>query len=341
MDENEKKGDFDTHSHEGVWRDTLTETFGGEDIALIVKDLESNYLFLSLDDEALVNIAQQFELVEYELGSTIIEQGNNSIAASENECGYYYYLLAEGECVVLKDGTQVHGKHGTIKPGMSFGENTMLNYGSARTATIIASEPSPRTGTVIVYRLKQSAYRKAVGSDVVTTLKHRIDEIQYVVDILSGVNTKVNKGTIIRPYKPSSFWLGRQWSGTILQFVGRKVVVMTVSTAFLGIFINVMIRNYAPGSEEAILTQLELVGGWWSTLSPLTTFVTTFFLSESYQFRKKFYITTRIVQGLLKNDVNLISASTAPRSKSGGTLTEGAAEALDDVACATGIRSFC
>ena len=116
---------------------------------------------------------------------------------------------------------------------------------------------------------------------------------------------------------------------------------MTVSTTFLGIFINVMIRNYAPGSEEAILTQLELAGGWWSTLSPLTTFVTTFFLSESYQFRKKFYITTRIVQGLLKNDVNLISASTAPRSKSGGTLTEGAAEALDDVACATGIRSFC
>ena len=113
---------------------------------------------------------------------------------------------------------------------------------------------------------------------------------------------------------------------------------MMVSTAFLGILINVMIRNYAPGSEEAILTQLELAGGWWWST---TTFVTTFFLSESYQFRKKFYITTRIVQGLLKNDVNLISASTAPRSKSGGTLTEGAAEALDDVACATGIRSFC
>lgn len=334
-----KKGDVDTHRHEWNWhkstRNSVTLEDSG-DIALIVKELGSNYLFFSLDDKAIVDIARQFELVEYEPGSTIIEQGE-SIAASVHECGDYYYILADGECVVLKDGKLVHGKHGIIQAGTSFGENTMLYDRSVRTATIIASEPSPRTGTIAVYRLKQSIYRKAVGSDEVTNLKNHIKEIQSVVDILSGVNTKVKKGTIIRPYKPSSLWLGKQWRGTVLQFVGREVAVMVVSTALLGIFVNVVIRNYAPGYEEAILGQLELVGGWWSTLSPLTTFVTTFFLAESYQFWKRFYDTTRCVQGRL-HDINLISASTAARSKNGGQLTEGAAAALDDIARITRLQ---
>lgn len=162
-------------------------------------------------------------------------------------------------------------------------------YKTRRTATVVASKPSPKTGTIMVYRLKDTTFRGMVGSDVVTSLRSHIREIQSVVDILSGADTKVKKGTIIRPYKPSSPWLWRQWSGTVLQYVWFKVVVMMVTTALIGIIISVMIREYAPESEEAILHQLELIGGWWTKyviLIPTRIILSMSYLCSSILFRK-------------------------------------------------------
>ena len=45
-------------------------------IALIATKLRSNFLFLSLDDDAVIDLAQHFEEVEYDPGTTIIEQGS-------------------------------------------------------------------------------------------------------------------------------------------------------------------------------------------------------------------------------------------------------------------------
>lgn len=99
----------------------------------------------------------------------------------------------------------------------------------------------------------------------------------------------------------------------------------------------------------------------FDSLSPLATFVTTFFLAESFRFFNRFYCelfyasvtscttsilsqclflfhlrcsntgTTRGIQGRL-NDISLILASNATRSESDGELTEGAVVALDDIA---------
>ena len=44
-------------------------------VALITEQLRSNFLFLSIDDAQIIQLAQKFEVVEYEPGSAIIEQG--------------------------------------------------------------------------------------------------------------------------------------------------------------------------------------------------------------------------------------------------------------------------
>ena len=94
----------------------------------IARQLRTNYLFMSLDDKDIFDLAGQFEVVEYNVGEVIIEQGmlfvilcqtfvrqayhvsrNHLIIliiaiAGETEEEGYYYLLVEGECSVFKNG---------------------------------------------------------------------------------------------------------------------------------------------------------------------------------------------------------------------------------------------
>ena len=102
----------------------------------IARQLRTNYLFMSLDDKDIFDLAGQFEVVEYNVGEVIIEQGmlfviyilcqtfvrqayhvsrNHLIiliiagetvlgeTSTDQEEGYYY-LLVEGECSVFKNG---------------------------------------------------------------------------------------------------------------------------------------------------------------------------------------------------------------------------------------------
>ena len=41
----------------------------------IAKQLRTNYLFMSLDDKDIVDLARLFEAVEYNVGDVVIEQG--------------------------------------------------------------------------------------------------------------------------------------------------------------------------------------------------------------------------------------------------------------------------
>ena len=56
-----------------------------------------------------------------------------------------------------------------------------------RTATIVATKPSPTTETVVLYRLKHKLIRDMMGDEEITKLRHRMRDIQLVIDILSGV----------------------------------------------------------------------------------------------------------------------------------------------------------
>jgi hypothetical protein len=64
---------------------SATSTTGGVRVAdaklisLITSQLRSNFLFMSLDDDAIAEVARQFEIVEYEPGHVIVEQGNEKM----------------------------------------------------------------------------------------------------------------------------------------------------------------------------------------------------------------------------------------------------------------------
>lgn len=78
--------------------------------ALIAKQLRSNFLFLSLNHAQIVELAQNFEAVEYAPGTLVMEQGSageHTIGSSVEQIFMYYYFLVKGECVVVKDGKEV------------------------------------------------------------------------------------------------------------------------------------------------------------------------------------------------------------------------------------------
>lgn len=87
-----------------------------EVISYITTKLQSCFLFLSLSDTQMIDLATRFEVKEYEIGEHIIMQGSRTDCSRTTVDGtdIYFYLLAEGECKCIKDGKQVHGQYGVI-----------------------------------------------------------------------------------------------------------------------------------------------------------------------------------------------------------------------------------
>lgn len=59
---------------------------GSSAITDIARQLRTNYLFMSLDDKDIFALARQFEVVEYNVGEVIIEQGMLFIYCVNNFC---------------------------------------------------------------------------------------------------------------------------------------------------------------------------------------------------------------------------------------------------------------
>lgn len=316
----------------------LSSNGDNEIIQHISVQLRKNYLFTSLDDQEISYLAKQFEVVRCPVGDAIIEQG-------EVEDDGYYYMLVGGECSVLKNGVLLPGKFGTLEKGSAFGEQAVLFDSPTRGATVMASKGSSdeaNAGYVVLYRLSGKEFRSRLSKELLVSLQDRMRDVIKVFDTLSGVDTKIkNEGTIIRSYEPSARWLIKQYRGTILQYVGPTVLFMMTWAALFGALTEYIDgRNtpnfgtgmgldddFAPGS---IIWHLELIAGVWTKLSPLTTFVATFFLNSAFNYWRDFYWTARSIQGRF-NDVQLIVSSYAARDRN-GAIKEEAKQALDDVA---------
>ena len=108
-------------------------------ITFIAEQIRSNFLFQSCDHSTIVNLARHFVVCEYEPGFAIIEQGKHCMLhihihilihtdiqkhhnlllsgdtlEDSRICDMCYYILKEGECIVVKDGKTVHDVHGRI-----------------------------------------------------------------------------------------------------------------------------------------------------------------------------------------------------------------------------------
>jgi len=153
-----------------------------DEIASWVADhLKTNFLFVSLNDATIQDIAEKFEIAEYEAGVSIIEQGCSDSST-------YYYILYDGECIVTKNDKQVIGKFGTIDKGTTFGELAILFDDVDRSASIITKTPS------VVYRLPRSVYRSHFLPDELEKIRTSITKIQACVNVFSGADRKINKG---------------------------------------------------------------------------------------------------------------------------------------------------
>ena len=274
---------------------------------------------------------------------------------------------------MTKDGIEVLGPtKGMKKRGESFGEtdflfgNTLSSHtviattASANTNTSASATPSPiesKTGKVVLCRLKDTLYDYHITHDVKQKLQRHMSDIRNVMDVLSGVNTKNSNATIIHPYVPSEKWLLRQWDGTVLQYVWKKVVMMMIFSALFSIAIY-----FIPGGEFALLVaedaddggggggmaaideQLDYIKGFWEKLLPLASFVSTFFLSEAYKHWRDFYWTCGGMLGKY-NDISVAMAVAAARTEDEEeeendkkldnltkSLTAGARKALEDIA---------
>ena len=258
--------------------------------------------------------------------------------------GIYYYLVIEGECTMTKDGVEVLGPtNGMKKHGESFGETDFLFGQTPHSYTVIASNPASTstTGKVVLCRLKDTFYDYHVNKDVKKQLQRQMSEIRNVMDVLSGIHPKIRNGTIIHPYIPSERWLLRQWEGTVMQYVWLKAVMMMTVSAVFSISIYFIpggdLSELIGGDEGGSIIldeQLDYIKGWWEKLIPLTSIVSTFFLSEDYKHWRDFYWTCRSIQGKF-NNISLALAIAAAREEKNDNdmrLTAGARKALEDIA---------
>ncbi|KAL3799884.1 hypothetical protein ACHAW5_004396 [Stephanodiscus triporus] len=269
---------------------------------LISSQLRSNMLFLSIDDATIAKIAGHFEIVQYEPGHVIVEQGYIGESSRgflrDADCnGIYYYLVLEGECTITKDGKKVEGKYGVIKKGGTFGEMSILFPNTTRTATVVASNQK-----VVLGRLRDEVIYGLMGDDVMKRLQKSISEIRVVMEYLSGVNTKMKKGTIMHNYVPSSAWLLKHWTGTVFQYVWVRVIVMMALSALFCVIVHF---TGLPLSEEKGYAIADMWDGHTRT--------------------------TRAIQGRF-NDISLAMAALGARNESDNRFSEGARTALEDIA---------
>ena len=129
-------------------------------------------------------------------------------------------------------------------------------------------------------------------------------------------------GIIIQQYKPQGDWLWTQFYGTVIYSAWpRALLNMAWTTAFC-----VLVRYKTHGDfnvfhldnvgNHELISTFVIVEKMWSVLMSLTTFLLTFFVSQSWAFWKSFIDVSRGIQGRF-NSIQMHLASHAARDESG------------------------
>lgn len=165
-------------------------------------------------------------------------------------------LSPEGRGVPRGDGARGNGEvaaprsRHTIRHRCTFGGVSDLHFALRQMATwfLIFYTAAPFRNT----KLKKGAFDCTLVTD-----RCKVGVIRsFAFDCLAD--------TIIQPYEPSGIWLVKQWSGTILQYVWQKELVMMMLTALFGVVLGQIVGDMSTSAEHPLLNQLRLIGGWWS-----------------------------------------------------------------------------
>lgn len=125
---------------------------------------------------------------------------------------------------------------------------------------------------------------------------------------------------VICEYDPDAWWLWTKWRGTVLSITYIPVLL----TLSLGIAVDRYV-HYAsestwsffavPPMDDPLIQQLVGMKSLWEYQLTLCTFILAFFTSQSYNFWRSVYFTTRAIQGRI-NDVCLLISASAERELS-------------------------
>lgn len=297
-----------------------------EEAAFLTRTLLTNFMFHSLPDSTLEKLVLAFEEVDVKKGTAIMRQGDFNID--------YFYVLRSGECTVAIDGKQLPDPYGTMSEGTILGELAML-YNNPRAATVSAKEDCK------LYRVDRQTFRYFLDNQLPREKEDLMAELKVIddaIDKIAGVEMRY-QGDIIRQFHPNRSWLWRQWKGTVLQHAYKASLWNMAITALISILIRrradcTWSQLTAPDQSAVIISRMATFGKGWHYMMSITTFILTFFLSQSYDVWRQVYRAGRVIQGRL-NDVGLLLATSATRDEDTGGYSPEAESTLDDVARAS------
>jgi len=134
-----------------------------------ISDVVKNcLLFKGLDTSSLRTVIDAMEKKEFDIDTTIIEQG---------AAGDYFYILVSGKAEIFVAGK---GKVMDAGPGSNFGELALM-YDAPRAATVKAA------AAVVAWALDRMTFKKTVmGSAMMRRKRH--EDFLKSVGILEGLD---------------------------------------------------------------------------------------------------------------------------------------------------------
>ena len=155
--------------------------------------------------------------------------------------------------------------------------------------------------------------------------------------IVRALTTDYHKTTpLIDQYEPEPSWLWRQWHHTVVPETWlTMVVVMSLATVGLIIFRGLGHVTWppfaVPDKDHPAIARLHGLTIMWNYQLTLTTFVTSFFVSEAFKFWQRVVKDARKLQSML-GSLSLLAAVDAARDPSTGRVTPEAQRLLLEIA---------
>eukprot|EP00981_Chlorochromonas_danica_P007485 scaffold1755_cov258-Ochromonas_danica.AAC.7 len=177
---------------------------------MIVSALSQNYIFTSLTEQDVHELALTMEAVSVSAGENIITQG---------EEGRYFYVIESGQFTVIVDKKTV----AKLSPGNSFGELALI-YNSPRQATIQADNDS------VVFSLDRETYKLVVAqssSNRAIEIKRALSHVPLLQELTEEQLDKVADSVEIFPYNTGDVIIRKGSEGNVFYMIKEGTVLVS------------------------------------------------------------------------------------------------------------------
>eukprot|EP01039_Chlorochromonas_danica_P006161 gene6162-6789_t len=181
-----------------------------QQMKMLVSALSQNYIFTSLTEQDVHELALTMEAVSVSAGENIITQG---------EEGRYFYVIESGQFTVIVDKKTV----AKLSPGNSFGELALI-YNSPRQATIQADNDS------VVFSLDRETYKLVVAqssSNRAIEIKRALSHVPLLQELTEEQLDKVADSVEIFPYNTGDVIIRKGSEGNVFYMIKEGTVLVS------------------------------------------------------------------------------------------------------------------